>query len=142
MRKLELVGRLLSEETFRPGGRCTPGVGCPPLPERMFEEGERIGACQADDGCHKLSREPVDELLDAIDLRPVRMELAAADQNGQEGEHQTHARHEGGQLPVKADIELSRAERFEREKLTSRALTVDCRFKKPGGLLYCEGLAV
>ena len=83
MRKLEHVGRLLSEETFVQEGDALPVSVVQPLPERMFEEGERIGACQADDGCHKLSREPVDELLDAIDLRPVRMELAAADQNGQ-----------------------------------------------------------
>ena len=70
------------------------------------------------------------------------MELAAADQNGQEGEHQTHARHEDGKLAVKTDIEMGGAERFKRDKLTSRALAVDCRFKKPGGWLYCDGLAV
>ena len=47
-----------------------------------------------------------------------------------------------GQLPVKTDIEMGGAERFEREKLTCGALTVDCRLKKPGRLLYREGLAV
>ena len=68
-----LVGCFLRKH-FVQEGDALPVSVVQPLPERMFEEGERIGACQADDGCHKLSREPVDELLDAIDLRPVRMD--------------------------------------------------------------------